>query len=443
MVDYSGRQTCDWGKRLRLALGSFLVLVAASGWVCAQTSDLSPVRPGERPDRIVLNVTEDPATSMAVTWRTSTATRNGAAQLVLADPHPASVNNALAQPAKTEALSFGGLEAHYHSVTFTGLLPNTQYAYRVGEGEHWSEWFQFTTAGTVADKLSFLYFGDVQTNILPLWSRVVRQAYRQAPEARLALYAGDLVNRANRDVEWGEWFAAGGFIHAQIPVMPTPGNHDHGTTEAGENLISVYWRPQFTLPENGPAGLEESCYYTDVQGVRFISINTQRYELSDADRNSQREWLARVLADNPNKWTCILMHHPVYSTKRNRDNVMLRGDLKPLIDQYGVDLVLQGHDHTYVRGMENVPMPDGKTPGTMYVVSVSGPKMSDVLRADWMERVAGHTQLFHVVDVEGNVLRFSAFTATGELYDAFELHKTPGQANRLVNKIPEGVPERQ
>lgn len=428
-----------WPRLLYGIMGALLWGVSVS----AQVNDLSPVRPGLRPDRVVLNVTEDPATSMAVTWRTSTAVPHGAAQLVVADSHPASVGNALAQAAKTEALRVGELEAHYHSAVFAGLMPNTQYAYRVGHGDHWSEWHHFTTAGTATDSLTFLYFGDVQTNIHQLWSRVVRRAYRQAPEARLALYAGDLVNRANRDVEWGEWFAAGAFIHAEIPVMPTPGNHDHASTDAGEDLISAYWRPQFTLPLNGPAGLEESCYYADVQGVRFISMNTQRYELSEVDRASQRDWLERVLADNPNKWTCMLMHHPIYSTKRNRDNKMLRADLKPLIDRYGVDLVLQGHDHTYVRGMERVPMPNGQVPGTMYVVSVSGPKMSDVLHAEWMERVAGHTQLFHVVDVVGDVLRFRAFTATGALYDEFELHKSAGKANQLINKIPQGADERQ
>lgn len=408
--------------------------------VFAQTGDIAPHGPYVTPDRIILNVTEDPATSMAVTWRTNKEVSTGAAQIAIAGGNPAFIADTV--EANTHALNFGELEANYHSVIFQDLTPNTVYAYRVGEGDHWSEWFQFTTAGKTEEKLSFLYFGDVQTNIFPLWSRVVRQAYRQAPEARLALYAGDLVNRANRDVEWGEWFAAGGFIHSEIPVMPTPGNHDHADTDEGEDLISVFWRQQFTLPENGPKGLEESCYYTDVQGVRFISMNTERYEVSKTDRKNQREWLESILADNPNKWTCIVMHHPVYSTKRNRDNKMLREDLKPIIDNYRVDLVLQGHDHTYARGMEKIPMKKGKEPGTMYVVSVSGPKMSDVLRADWMERIAGHTQLFHVVSVENHVLNFKAFTATGELYDEFELHKSSGNVNKLVDKAPEGVEER-
>lgn len=423
-----------------LVVGLLFCCGTGGGW--AQTGDISPDLPRTRPDRIILNVTADPATSAAVTWRTDRTVSRGAAQIVIADAHPASVGQARTLEAVTEALDFGALEANYHSVVFRDLSPSTTYAYRVGHGEYWSEWIHFTTAGRAGEPLSLLFFGDVQTNIFPLWSRVVRQAYRTAPQARLALYAGDLVNRANRDVEWGDWFAAGSFIHSEIPVMPTPGNHDHADTEQGEDLISVFWRRQFTLPENGPKGLEESCYYTDVQGVRFISINTERYDVSKADRRSQREWLENLLMNNPNRWTCILMHHPVYSTKRNRDNTMLRGDLKPLFDKYRVDLVLQGHDHTYARGMEKIPMKKGEVSGTMYVVSVSGPKMSEVLQADWMERTAGFTQLFHVIDINDRVLRFRAFTATGALYDEFELHKNPGGANRLIQQIPGEEPNR-
>lgn len=424
---------------------SFVICFSSfvAGIVYAQQSDIHRDLPSAVPDRIVLNVTEDISTSMAVTWRTATTTENGKAQIVEADANPASFTTAREIKASTQYVSYGGLEANYHSVTFDELKAGTGYAYRVGDEEEWSEWFQFTTAGKRDEKLSFLYFGDVQSNIKPMWSRVVREAFRTVPEARMALFAGDLVNRANRDVEWGDWFSSGGFMYAMLPIMPTPGNHDHGDTEQGEDLISVFWQPQFTLPENGPRGLEESCYYVDVQGTRFISLNTERYQVSKVDRKSQRAWLESLLTDNPNKWTCILMHHPVYSTKENRDNKEIRQDLKPLFDQYGVDLVLQGHDHTYARGMERIPMKKGGPSGTMYVVSVSGPKMYDVDRADWMERVAGHTQLFHAISIAGDILSFRAYTATGALYDEFELHKRPGSGNILINKIPEGVDEKR
>src|SRR5690606_40830927 len=59
-----------------------------------------------------------------------------------------------------------------------------------------------------------------------------------------------------------------------------------------------------------------------------------------------------LLSHNPNKWTCVVFHHPIFSTKTTRDNKRMRETFKPLFDRYKVDLVLQGHDHTYARGMK-------------------------------------------------------------------------------------------
>src|SRR5690625_8026401 len=96
--------------------------------------------------------------------------------------------------------------------------------------------------------------------------------------------------------------------------MRAPGNHDYGRGEEVYDL-SPFWKPQFTLPENGPAGLEETAYYTDIQGVRFISLDS--YPLTDLelyvedypmekleeDLRKQAEWLENLLRNNPNKWT--------------------------------------------------------------------------------------------------------------------------------------------
>ena len=53
------------------------------------------------------------------------------------------------------------------------------------------------------------------------------------------------------------------------------------------------------------------------------------------------------------------MHYPIYSSKQGRDNVGLRNALQPLFEKYKVDLVLQGHDHTYGRGT-NLPLGNNK-----------------------------------------------------------------------------------
>jgi acid phosphatase type 7 len=129
----------------------------------------------------------------------------------------------------------------------------------------------------------------------------------------------------------------------------------------------------------------------------------------------------------------------MYSVSLGRDNPLLRQHWKPLFDRHGVDLVLQGHDHTYGRGHENVlegtQAHDGDT-GTMYVVSVSGPKMYFVSdRADsTMTRTAEDTQLYQTIRIEGDTLRFESRTVTGRLYDAFDLLKGEAGKNRLVDR---------
>ena len=78
--------------------------------------------------------------------------------------------------------------------------------------------------------------------------------------------------------------------------------------------------------------------------------------------------------------------------------------------------------------------------GTIYVVSVSGSKMYENKRLAFMKRVAEDIQLYQIIHIDGGSLRFEARTAIGELYDAFELRKRPGQNNELIEIAPE-VPQ--
>jgi hypothetical protein len=400
--------------------------------IYAQTSPVNPFPPTPDPDRIVLNVTQDPSTSIAVNWRTCDTVRRGYIEIIPAVSDPRTSLNTPRTEAKSEPFLFGTTAATYHSAIVTGLFPNTLYMYRVGQGEHWSEWFHIRTAGKRGDKLSFIYLGDAQVGLKTLWPRVIRAAYAKMPDANLILYAGDIVNRGNNDHEWGELFYGGSFIHSTIPGMFSPGNHEYART--GDTL-SAFWRPQFSLPENGPEGLKESCYYTDVQGMRFISINSYRVEESDEDLQKQKVWVDSLLRNNPNQWTAVLFHHPFYSIRPTRDNVRMRNTFKPLFDKYRVDIVLQGHDHAYARGMRKIEgAAKNEKSGTVYVLSVSGPKMSSKLEGTWMDVSASYTQLYQLITVEGNTLHYKAYTAAGKLYDAFDLVKQNGRPNKLVEK---------
>lgn len=396
--------------------------------------------PTPLPDRILLSWSSDPATTMDVNWRTDTSTAAPKVQYAIAKSLRGRIRSGEVPHAKvvdgnkTIFKSNLGV-SHRHEAKLTGLKPNLMYAYRVGDGNHWSEWLQFRTASDQADPFTFVYFGDAQNDVRSMWSRVVREANQHAPRSAFMLHAGDLINRKDNDAEWGEWFSAGGWLNGMIPSIATPGNHEYNKPIS----LSKHWRPSFSFPMNGPAGLEETTYWLDYQGVRIISLN------SNEQIEKQTEWLETVLsgADRP-KWTIVTFHHPVFSAAKERDNPTIRNEWRPLLEEQGVDLVLQGHDHAYARSGLGGPyetiknIPEGvqrKSSNTVYVVSVSGPKMYSVQEKWKLPRSAAGVQLFQIIHVSQEEIRYEARTAEGELYDAFTLSKENG-VSQLVEQMP-------
>ena len=178
-------------------------------------------------------------------------------------------------------------------------------------------------------------------------------------------------------------------FHRMLPAMAVPGNHEMSRRGFSKRL-SHHWRPTFAFPKNGIDQLPESNYTIDYQGVRFVCLN------SNSLIEEQAKWLDQVLAETDG-WKIVTHHHPIYSASAGRDNPWLRNTWQPIYDRHGVDLVLQGHDHTYARSQkmqhgdyDPLAIKDGKLvgetnvaegasvrdkEGPVYVVSVSGPKM--------------------------------------------------------------------
>jgi len=408
-----------------------------SGYAPAQVR-VSKYKPSVEPDRIVLNLKGDPAISMALTWRTDTTVSESTARISRNQPGVFLPDSSITVTGTYSDVRGDGIVSRYHSVYFTGLTPATRYAYCVGSGPGASEWFTFTTAAASAEPLTFLYFGDSQGSI-SLYSRVIRQAYRSEPEAAFMIFTGDLVDGGTgamlQDDEWGQWYKAGGFIMAEVPVLPTPGNHEYyDPADRQKRELNRYWRPGFTLPENGPAGLEETAYSVDYEGVRIIAVNSTEMLRNTEYAKTQAQWVEELLKNNPCRWTVMVFHHPVYSTSATRDNKTLRELLKPLIDRYGVDLVLTGHDHTYARG---VVMPEGhekkgRRAGTVYVVSVSGVKQYLQDAEKWWDIGITNTQTWQTISVEGNELAYKSYDASCLPVDQFVLRKKKNGSNTIV-----------
>ena len=515
-------------KKFTFLLSFFLCLnlVAHPNGATKEYSKELAHYPSPLPDRVVLTWNDDPATTQAVNWRTDVSVKAGLAQLAVAN-----ANGRALKPdefkAETSYFKSDINEAHYHSVTFKNLQPNTLYAYRVGDGVNWTEYYHFKTANSDEKPFSFIYFGDAQNEVRTHWSRVFREAFRDAPRAAFTLHAGDLIDEHNMDAQWGEWHQGPDWVNGTIPVIATPGNHEYQkdsetkriwTNKEGQNVnidikfvnndnpeifivdvedfegtsgtiqvkvsgeildidegielitgfkkeelinkpilggkaplydrlrnpdsietVSSHWRPQFSFPVQDVPDkrLEETLYFIDYQGVRFISLD------SNIEIGVQVDWLRKVLEENENRWTIITFHHPLYSPASDRDNFEMRQLWKPLLDEFKVDLVLSGHDHSYSRTglidtakIENIPTgyQQAYDPeiGTVHVVSVSGPKMYKITKGKYAKKFGEDTQLYQIIDINNENLRFRAYTATGKLYDEFLLQKRIGKPNLLI-----------
>ena len=375
------------------------------------------------PDRIVASPAVDPSRGFAVAWRTDGSVQAPLLEIALAGDSPA-IEGVRQVRATTRELQTENGRSHHHRAEIDGLQPDTLYVYRVQGNGSWSAWNQLRTLAAADQPLTLLYFGDTQNKNVSHVSRVVRAAQKAAPDARLSLFAGDLVSGGDNmdDSEWGEWFAATAWLAQETLVAPAIGNHEYfeefEDTPQERRVLGRHWPVTFALPANGADAAASSSYWFDAQGVRVVVVDgTSALDLGTA--SAQAKWLDSVLAGHRQPWTVVLLHQPFYSPRAGRENAALRDVLLPVVRRHKVDLVLQGHDHTYGRRGE------GQAATPQYVVTVAGPKqyrLSDEARST-MNPVGEDTQLFQVLRVDPQHLRYEARTVTGRLYDAFELRR--------------------
>lgn len=115
----------------------------------------------------------------------------------------------------------------------------------------------------------------------------------------------------------------------------------------------------FMLPANGelggvPSGTE--LYYSiDYANVHVVSLDSQVSNRDPQKRAAQRDWLIEDLKANEMDWTVVIFHHPVYSKGQNHDSdvedaeIWMRETFAPVFEKYGVDVVYNGHAHSYER----------------------------------------------------------------------------------------------
>lgn len=383
---------------------------------------VTPYPASERPDQIVLTWSEDPRTSQTIQWRTSTKVAHGYVQYQVKPannsaqaPKPA---RATATTVKLETLTLlNDPVIHRHTAVPRGLSSGTTYTYSVGDGSEagWTEPAEFTTAPASTQSFSFIYMGDAQ-NGLDKWGTLAHTSLRSHPEAAFYLMAGDLVNRGAERDDWDSLFYNAQGVWNHRPVMATIGNHE---CQGGKPKLYL---KEFALPENGPKGIEpERAYSFEYGNALFVVLD------GNLPPASQAAWLEQKLSQTHATWKFVLFHQPAYSSGGNRDNVELRAAWTPLFDKYHVDMVLQGHDHAYLRTYpmragQRVPSPKE---GTVYVIAVSGTKSYPQPKHDYTEIGMANVATFQVLDIQTNPnrLQYRAYDGDTKARDELVIEK--------------------
>lgn len=252
-----------------------------------------------------------------------------------------------------------------NKVTITELKENTTYYYQCLVDGKWTSVKKFKTGDT--SNFSFLYVGDPQIgaskgqtptesseaqsadiaarNDAFSWNKTLTAAISEHSDVDFIVSAGDQINNTGDDNGQEREYA--GFLSADVlsnvPVAPTIGNHDSkfANYQNHFNVPNAYTKEQNATP----AGND---YYYTYGDVLFIVLNTNNYNCADHEALIKK---AEQAAPNA-KWKIVTFHHDIYGSgydHSDSDGIVLRTQLTTLLDKYDIDVVLQGHDHTYSR----------------------------------------------------------------------------------------------
>jgi len=314
---------------------------------------------------VILGVGADEAQRI-VTWYSSADTT----QSVQVAPTSTLVNGAFPASATTFSASgtaniatSGGFNRH---ATITGLAENTAYSYRVGSDGNWSSTYAFKTQSFEGD-YDFLFFGDPQIGSSgdvakdqAGWQDTTKVALSANPNAELLVSGGDQVDSANKEDQWGAFLAPDEL--RQYPWVATIGNHDVGGKAYEQHLYTpntdrsgAYYRKGASSTGTESGG----DYWFIYKDTLFIDLNSNSYATSQGGGGDDAH--VAYVTDVVNKhgadakYTVLVYHHAIYSPAdhaKDADNKVRRVDFPTAFSKLGVDLVLQGHDHSYSRSYE-------------------------------------------------------------------------------------------
>ena len=267
---------------------------------------------------------------------------------------------------------------YYVSKAEVPLRADTSYVYCVYDRstEACTEEIPLATKDPSKETFTFVHVSDSQDGP-DEFGRVLASV---SDRADFVIHTGDVVEYSKYEEEWTEMLDGNAEYVASLPIMAISGNHET-TYRNGSFETDKHFHNQ--LPEQSSTSL--GYFYSFVYGdVRFIMLNTNDLT-SKRLKPEQYDWLVGELANNTCRFTVVALHNPMYSVGKyganpasNAISLALREQLGGIFAEYGVDLVLQGHDHVVSRTypIDRLGVPQTETVvtenGVSYIVDPDG-----------------------------------------------------------------------
>ncbi|MHA1731664.1 MAG: purple acid phosphatase family protein [Promethearchaeota archaeon] len=291
------------------------------------------------PSGVRLTVVNDPATSIVVAWKDEVFVDGAAVQF---GPTPGLGRS---QPAASDEIETG----YYYSAELTDLTPDTEYYFRVGSGQAWSEVYNTHTAPVPGEKgreIRFLAWGDSRSDHATRGNLSVaaHQKVLETGGVDFTIHSGDIVSSGTVQAQWDDYFNETVAVNGYWPCYYVAGNHEY---DSAENTLMY---ENLELPSNGL----NSWYYAASYGtITVLGLDTNPHLQKGFYEDMNSKWLDAAIKNANNRkntlWVIATFHEPLYSSQRGRPD---REDLKLSWGSKfdgNVDLVVVGHNHYYAR----------------------------------------------------------------------------------------------
>lgn len=398
-----------------------------------------------------LTIGED-ETKMNLTWYANTNT-SGTVQLAKAG---AMINGEFpSQFTTVEATNNQANDKgfYYNQATLANLEENTKYVYRVVNGDQVSKIYDFTTKD-FDGSYNFIFAGDPQIGASGSaskdtegWDKTLSDSINKF-NPNFILSAGDQVNTASDENQY-----SGYLDHEELTSVPqatTIGNHD-----SSSNAYTQHFNlPNETAKGETAAGTD---YWYVYNNTLFMNINTNNTSTAE-----HKAFMKEAIKENQDvRWKVVVFHHSVYSVASHSVESSIlkrREELTPVFDDLGIDVVLMGHDHVYVRsnimkGMkvsqETKDLTSVTDPeGILYLTanSASGSKYYDIktnISTDFVAKMDQSKQRsISNIEVSENSFKVTTYLYNSNdnqwsTLDEFTINKSVETNNQEITLVPE------